>query len=126
MEGVHGVWPNSARSADGRVWMPLQAALAVIDPQRFPAGQRQPDIFIQEVRVDERRQAFNSGIAPPGELVDLSSARAAVRMPPDHRHLEIVFGGRKSALSHAVGRVRRAMDRSGRKPAGGVFAAAGG
>jgi signal transduction histidine kinase/ligand-binding sensor domain-containing protein len=93
MEGVHGVWPNSVRSADGRVWMPLQAALAVIDPQRFPAGQRQPDIFIQEVRVDERRQAFNSGIAPPGELVDLSSARAAVRMPPDHRHLEIVFGG---------------------------------
>ncbi len=93
LEGVHGVWPNVVRTTDGRIWMPLQSSVAVIDPRKLPPEEDSPLIYIQEVRVDDKVRAFYGGAAPTRDVVNLSLPQAELTLGPTHRRLEIVFGG---------------------------------
>jgi signal transduction histidine kinase/ligand-binding sensor domain-containing protein len=91
LEANCGASPGSLRGSDGRLWVPMRNALAVIDPGRFRDDPNPPPVVLKRVSVDDRAIAAFGGSAPVGDLIDLQNAAAALRLPPGHHHLEFQF-----------------------------------
>ncbi len=66
-ECTSGSQPLGAKSRDGRLWIPTQRGLAVVDPARLRGNSVPPPVTIEEVRIDGR--PLDPGAtpsAPPG------------------------------------------------------------
>jgi two-component sensor histidine kinase/ligand-binding sensor domain-containing protein len=72
-----GTQPAGWRAADGRLWFPTVAGLAVVDPASLRAARPAPPVVIEEVRVDGLPMALR-----PGE---------ALRLPAGSDRLELDF-----------------------------------
>jgi len=83
-------WASALRSRDGRLWMPLGQALAIIDPRKLHDDFTPPSVMITRIQMDDRVLAQYRGVLP-GPGVDLEDRQAVLRLPPGHRRLQFDF-----------------------------------
>ena len=77
LQGNFGYSPNAARGADGRIWFPTRAGLAVINPNQSSPNHLVPPVVIERVLVD-------------GQPISLKRG-SEVTLPPGDRKIEIEF-----------------------------------
>ena len=85
------VLPHAIRSSDGRLWIPLRKALAVIDPNILRVTQTPPQVLLSEITMDGQTIASYGGMATPPETANLTAPNILLQLPPDYRHLELNF-----------------------------------
>jgi signal transduction histidine kinase len=96
LQATFGVAPGALRSRDGRIWIPMRRALAVIHPDRLRQGADAPPVVLHRVAVDDRPVAFYGGVVPPrGALPDPTRSETVLQLPPGHRRVLFEY----SALS---------------------------
>ena len=88
LQGRFGDSPDALRSRDGRLWIPMQTALVVVEPAKLYKKPEPPPTLLTRVTLDDHIIAQYGGIPP---VVDLAAGRTKLRLPPDHRHIEIEF-----------------------------------
>jgi diguanylate cyclase (GGDEF)-like protein len=64
-----GQQPAGSIDADGRLWLPSQKGVVLVDPQRLPGDGTPPAVSVHDVLVDGKSQISSDAIAlPPGSL----------------------------------------------------------
>jgi ligand-binding sensor domain-containing protein/signal transduction histidine kinase len=87
--------PGAIRSHDGRLWIPMRTALAIINPNELRENVQPPMVLIWRVTLDERIIAMYGGVMPVQNVASLPTLQNVLRLPPRHHRLEFEF----SALS---------------------------
>lgn len=82
--------PGAIRSHDGRIWIPTQSALVVVNPQDPEANSKPPPVFLKSMVVDGKTVAAYGGPLPVDGAMDLRKP-VALKLPPDHRDIEFDF-----------------------------------
>jgi signal transduction histidine kinase/ligand-binding sensor domain-containing protein len=80
---------GAVRRQDGRLWIPMATALAIIDPSHERPVADPPPVWITDVKVDDQIVGTHGGPlavrpAPPIE-------RNVLTLKPDHHRLDIAF-----------------------------------
>ncbi len=83
--------PGAIRSSDGRLWMPMRTALAVINPENLREDQSPPPVLLTRMDVDDRTVAAYGGVMPLPGVTNLAVTSTVLRLPPDHRRIEFGF-----------------------------------
>jgi signal transduction histidine kinase/ligand-binding sensor domain-containing protein len=91
LQANFGETPGTLRSRDGRLWMPMRTALAVVDPAQLHEDPVPPQVIIKRVLVDGQVAGIYSSIRPVRDMVNLQAPEAGLRLPPGHRRLEFEF-----------------------------------
>ncbi len=91
LEANFGDSPGAARTRDGRLWIPMRTALAIVDPGRAHGDPEPPPVLLKRVLVDDRTVAAYSSPVPVREGVDLRVIAAPLRLPPGHLRLAFEF-----------------------------------
>ena len=96
LQANYGWSPSAIRSRDGRLWIPMRTALAVVTPGNLRENPAPPPVLIERVLTDARVVAWHGGVLPAREeggrkLADPGVSDAAITLPPDHRKVEIEF-----------------------------------
>ena len=88
LQGTFGDSPDVLRSRDGRLWIPMQTALAVVDPQKIYESTGPPPTLLTRVLLDDRVIAQYSGVLPPtpgiGEIPAILDGPATLHLPAQH------------------------------------------
>ncbi|CAM2066297.1 Histidine kinase domain-containing protein [Sulfidibacter corallicola] len=77
-----GFFPNGARDAQGRLWVPTMQGFAIADPQRCRPNPHEPRVVIDSIQVDDR-------------TIDPNHLERSLHFPPQSRSFYFRF----SALS---------------------------
>jgi len=91
LQARSGESPVVLRSQDGRLWMPMRTALAVISPDKFRDDLDPPSVWLTRVIADDQLLASYGGTIPVRKAADLRHPTAALRVPPAHRRLAFDF-----------------------------------
>ncbi len=96
LQGTFGDSPDVLRSHDGRLWIPMQTALVVVDPAKLYRNPKPPPVLLTQVLVDDHIAARYSGILPNDDdtnagVLDLMSTNVVLRLPAGHRRIEFEF-----------------------------------
>jgi len=94
LQATFGDSPDALRSRDGRLWIPMRTALAVVDPQKGVENSVTPRAILNQVTLDDRRIAWYGGALPIGKsqsVLDLRATDTSLRLPPAHRRLVFEF-----------------------------------
>ncbi len=96
LQATFGDSPDAVRGRDGRLWIPMRTALAVVDPQKAIESTTAPRAILTQVAMDDRRIAWYGGELPlqnpsEGAVLDLRQADISLRLPPAHRRLQFEF-----------------------------------
>jgi signal transduction histidine kinase/ligand-binding sensor domain-containing protein len=96
LQANYGESPGALRSRDGRLWIPMRTALAVVHPDKLHKNTEPPPVLIERVGVDGRSVAWYGSVLPVPEvdgrkILDLRAPRAGLRLHPQHRKLEFEF-----------------------------------
>lgn len=96
LQGTFGGSPDVLRSTDGRLWIPMQTALVVVDPAKEDQRPQPPPTLLTRVVLDDHTIARYVGILPLekglGDGVrDLSAPNLKLLLPPAHRRIEFDF-----------------------------------
>lgn len=84
-------FPQALRSGDGRLWIPLRKALAVVDPEILRINAKPPPVLLSQVIMDGQTIAAYGGIGMTQTVASLISTNVTLQLPPAHRHLEFNF-----------------------------------
>ena len=90
LQANYGNSPAAMRSRDGRLWMPMLTALAVVNPARISEDETAANPVLEQISVDDSEAAVY-GSVPNGRIVDLQKQGAELRLPPGHHRLEFDF-----------------------------------
>jgi ligand-binding sensor domain-containing protein/signal transduction histidine kinase len=93
LQGTFGDSPDVLCSRDGRLWIPMQTALVVVDPSKLHENTEAPPTLLTRVLVDEQAVACYGGILPGngGQINDLAVPGTKLRVPPGHHRIEFEF-----------------------------------
>lgn len=91
LEANFGESPGALHTRDGRLWIPMRTALAVIDPNKIPPGGTPATALLEQATVDGHVLAFYCGVLPPAGTMDLAGPDARLQLPPGHHSLEFKF-----------------------------------
>lgn len=91
LQANFGSSPGTVRTHDGRIWLPMVTALAVVDPRQVRNDLEPPDVLLKRVVLDEQTVAFYGGPVPVENGIDLRLAGGTLPLPPDHRRLNFEF-----------------------------------
>ena len=91
LQANFGDCPGAMRSHDGRLWMPMRSALAVIDPDKISEHGTPAHARLEQVIVDEKLVAAYGSILPVRTAEDLRTSKLRLRLPPGYRRLEFDF-----------------------------------
>lgn len=91
VEANFGDSPGAARTPDGRLWIPLRTALAVVDPARAQPDPTPPAVVLKRVAVDERTLAAYTHPVPVRDALDLRDAAATPRLSAGHHRVSFEF-----------------------------------
>jgi signal transduction histidine kinase/ligand-binding sensor domain-containing protein len=91
LEATCGNAPGVLRSRDGRLWMPMRTALAVVSPRQRQDDPEPPPVLLKRVTVDDRTVAAYGGVMLVREGIDLHQPQRELRLPPGHHRLEFEF-----------------------------------
>src|SRR5581483_11957913 len=87
---------SAVRTRDGRLWIPMGMTLAIIDPAKLRDDIPPPPVLVKSVVVDGNVLAAYGGLISPKGGVAVIDHELQLRLPADHRHLQINF----TALSY--------------------------
>lgn len=90
-EANFGDTPGGQRTTDGRLWLPLRTALAVVDPRQSREDTQPPPVLLKRVLVDDRVVATYGGTVPVAGAADLGSPGATLQLQPGHFRLTFEF-----------------------------------
>jgi ligand-binding sensor domain-containing protein/signal transduction histidine kinase len=90
LQANFGASPGGLRSRDGRLWIPMRTALAVVNPKRLRAELPPPSVLLKQVVVDDKTVAFYGGASPVQNAIDLQTG-GVLRLSPNHHRLEFDF-----------------------------------
>jgi signal transduction histidine kinase/ligand-binding sensor domain-containing protein len=82
--------PGATRTHDGRIWIPTQSALVVVNPQSCNEHSKPPPVFLKSMVVDGNILAAYSGPLPLQGVLDIQKP-ATLQLPPDHREIKFHF-----------------------------------
>ena len=82
--------PGATRGRDGRIWIPTQRALIVINPESSDDNSKPTAIFLTRVAVDGKMVAAYGGPLPLGSVIHLENP-TDLQLPPNHREIEFDF-----------------------------------
>ncbi len=96
LQANFGGAPGAFRSRDGRIWIPMRTALAVISPDRLRENSEPPTVLLDRVVVDDVSVAMNRGmmlgrISGGGKVPDLRNSRTPLRLSPGHHRVQFEF-----------------------------------
>jgi signal transduction histidine kinase/streptogramin lyase len=95
LQAPYGDSPNVLLSRDGRLWFPMETALAVVSPAGLNKKMKPPQALLTRVTVDDQMMGQYRGILPdptPADgVTDLAATQVKLELPPGHRRLEIEF-----------------------------------
>jgi signal transduction histidine kinase/ligand-binding sensor domain-containing protein len=95
LQGTFGDSPDVLRSRDGRLWIPMQTALVVVDPAKFYDNPGPPVALLTRVLLDDRPLAQYAGILPPENSVvkipAVLDGPVTLHLPPGHRSVKFEF-----------------------------------
>lgn len=96
LQGMSVASPGVLRSSDGRLWIPMKTALAVIDPAHLQESRNPSPVLLTRLAVDGETRGRHQDILPPlkesGKLIlDLEKSDAALRLLPGHHRFEFAF-----------------------------------
>ncbi len=96
LEATFGIWPNSVHCRDGRLLLPMQTGIAVIQPGLLGKHAPPPPVKIETFRVNGRTQAAYGlpAMDRPGEgplPINLQEKASALVVPPGVNQLDIEF-----------------------------------
>jgi signal transduction histidine kinase/ligand-binding sensor domain-containing protein len=83
--------PGAMRSQDGRLWIPMRTALAVVNPSQLREDLDPPPVLLRRVILDDRPIAAYGGVMPVQNVASLPLPPGTLRLPPRHRRLEFEF-----------------------------------
>jgi signal transduction histidine kinase/ligand-binding sensor domain-containing protein len=95
-------FPQALRSHDGRLWIPLRKALAVVDPKILELNETPPPVLLTQVTVDGQTIASYGGMAATDAVCNLIAPDVSLHLPPDYRHLEFNFTAIKLSVPENV------------------------
>jgi len=96
-EGLHGLQanfggsPGAFRGRNGRLWIPTQSGLLMIDPGRLREDPKPPAVFLKRMVADDQTIAWYGGVLPVQNAIDPQRPYFAPRLPPGHHRLEFEF-----------------------------------
>jgi signal transduction histidine kinase/ligand-binding sensor domain-containing protein len=82
---------GSLRTSDGRLWMPMRSALAVIDPEKISANKALVNARLEKVIVDDTIVGLYGGVLPVRNAMDLNLPHNRLKLPPGYHRLEFDF-----------------------------------
>lgn len=91
LQGNFDVAPGAIRSRDGRLWIPMRTALAVIDPDELPESREPPRVLVRRVVVDEKTAALYGGVMPLQDVAVLPDPKPTLRLGARHHRVEFEF-----------------------------------
>lgn len=93
LQANFGDSPDVLRSHDGRLWIPMRTALAVVDPVQLGENPHSPPTLITRIAVDDQTVAWYGGVLSvvKQDLVDLRNPDARLQLRPRHRRVDIEF-----------------------------------
>lgn len=101
LQAMSGSSPSALRSHDGRLWMPMKTALAVIDPGRMQENRNPPAVVVTGMTVDGELRGWNQGIQlqtakqthsiGSASPVDFEKSDAMLQLSPGHRRIQFTF-----------------------------------
>ena len=91
LQANFGESPRVLRSRDGHLWMPMRTGLVVINPDALREDLVPSVGLLEQMVVDDQVKAAYGGIIPVEAGMDLGGPMKALRLPPNHRHLEFIF-----------------------------------
>jgi signal transduction histidine kinase/ligand-binding sensor domain-containing protein len=94
LQAALGVSPGAFRARDGRLWIPMRTALAVVDPGQLHEDTIAPPVLLNRVTMDAQPVAWYGNVLPmPGgnKILDLQDPHAIMHLPPQHRRLNFEF-----------------------------------
>lgn len=96
LQGTFGDSPDALRSRDGRVWLPMRTALAVVEPRSLDENPDPPPTLLNRVSVDDRVVGRYTGVLPrsphsDGGVLELNQSGTKLVLPPQHRRLDLHF-----------------------------------
>ncbi|HXF11157.1 MAG TPA: two-component regulator propeller domain-containing protein, partial [Desulfuromonadaceae bacterium] len=83
--------PNAWRGRDGKIWMPMSTALAVVNPDNFHGEASQPPVLLNRVMVDDEPVASYGGIFSVATNMSLDNPGGTLKLPPGYHRLEFDF-----------------------------------
>jgi ligand-binding sensor domain-containing protein/signal transduction histidine kinase len=98
LQANFGSAPGALRSQDGRLWIPMRTALAVVRPDQLREDLEPPSVLLTRVVADDQIMAVYGGASPIQDAADLRDRQITFRFPPDYHRLEFDF----TALSHTA------------------------
>lgn len=96
LQANFGNSPIALRSRDGRLWLAMRTALAVVDPKNFHENSKPPPVLLSRVVVSDRTVAAYGGVLSSPEksgfrILELASTHEELHVPPDHRRMVFEF-----------------------------------
>lgn len=96
LQGTFGDSPDVVRSRDGRLWIPMQTALVVVDPSKIYENIAPPPTLLTRVAVDDRTVAEYTGILPrkdgsTSEIFSLPIRNATLHLEPGHHSVKFEY-----------------------------------
>jgi signal transduction histidine kinase/ligand-binding sensor domain-containing protein len=83
---------GALRSRDGRLWMPMGASLAIINPEKLREDLIPPTVLLTHIEVDEHTVASYGGeIMPVQNAIALEKTGASLNLQPTHHRLDFNF-----------------------------------
>ena len=96
LQAMSGASPGVLRSHDGRLWIPMRTALAVIDPSHLQENRNASPVLITRLIVDGETRGWHQNMLPAlknGEtpVLDLEKPGAILRLPPGRHRFDFAF-----------------------------------
>ncbi len=83
---------SAIRTRDGRLWIPMGMALAVIDPAKLRDDPDRPPVLVKSILADGKIIASYDGLISTNKnAADLAGGGFQFSLRPDHRRLEFRF-----------------------------------
>jgi signal transduction histidine kinase/ligand-binding sensor domain-containing protein len=91
LQAYFGYSPAMLKSSDGRLWMPMLTALAVIDPNRISEDAIPANPLLEQISVDDNVAATYGGMSLSSNVLDLEKPGVVLDLPPGRHRLEFDF-----------------------------------
>jgi len=91
LQANFGDSPGTLKSRDGRLWLPMRTALAVVDPAKLCEDSQPPTVLLKRVAVDGQPVAVYADIRPARDALNLAKPAGELTLPPGHHRLDFEF-----------------------------------
>lgn len=95
-------------AADGRLWLPIESGIAVVQPDAVEENRQPPSVWITRIQLDGHSvAALNTNTFPVGngfgQATNQSDVSASLELPPSHQEITVEFTATSFASPRNIG-----------------------